>query len=116
MNEDELFKIATIGVSLLSVFVSLLIAVLQIKAIKERRSNADETRSNLTELARSVNGAKSAAEAAAKAAGYFEGQAPTSKRGNELSEQAHDASVESRNVSAAAELEIARNPNETKES
>jgi hypothetical protein len=111
VNEDELFKIATLVVALLSVLASVSVAVMQIRAIKERRDNADETRSNLTELAKSVNGAKTAAEAAAKAAGYFEGQAPHSARGDQLSAQAHGASEEARSISAAAELEIAKKPN-----
>jgi hypothetical protein len=104
MISDDFYKSATL-------LTTIVIALFQARALRNQKRNANETRSNLTELARSVNGAKTAAEAAAKAAGYFEGQAPQSDRGDELSAQAHHAADAAQATSAAAEIEIARDPN-----
>lgn len=123
LSGNQTFVLQLIGIfmPLLSLLATGLVAIQQVRAKNDRHAMAEETRSNLGQMGRSINGMKSELVAAVKAAAFAEGVAHASdtdldtahklrQRATQLAEAAEEASKRADRLADEAVREIETKP------
>jgi hypothetical protein len=82
-NQKFIVQVLQIILPLLSLVATGVIAIMQLKAKGERHALADESRSNLSQMARSINGMKGQLVATTEAKAFLEGVAMYAAKSND---------------------------------
>lgn len=82
-NQRFIVQVLQILLPLLSLVATGIIAILQMRAKTERHALADESRSNLTHIAKSINGMKTELVAMTEAKAFLEGVAMHAAKSND---------------------------------
>lgn len=126
-NQRFIVQVLQILLPLLSLVATGVIAILQMRAKTERHALADESRSNLTHIAKSINGMKTELVAMTEAKAFLEGVAMHAAKSNdpelaklvkaraaELNTKVDEASKEAAHVAGEAAVSIETVPEKVK--
>jgi hypothetical protein len=126
-NQRFIVQVLQILLPLLSLVATGIIAILQMRAKTERHALADESRSNLTHIAKSINGMKTELVAMTEAKAFLEGVAMHAAKSNdpelvklvkaraaELNTKVDEASKEAAYVAEVAAVNIETVPEQVK--